>query len=140
MKVFRSKFGYEIILFVSIIFLITLFIPSEDSNPAKQWFFMVLSWGLVIILIIYLNLNTKYIIQNGFLIVKCGFLVNKKYEINKIKSIAKSYNLISAPAPSLDRIELKYERFDELILSPKDKNAFAEELVKINPGILNKLE
>lgn len=46
---------------------------------------------------------------------------------------------MSSPAPSLDRIELTYGEFGLIIISPKDKIGFAQELIKINPKIKNKL-
>ncbi len=95
---------------------------------------------LVYGLFLYLNFSTEYTItETGILKVKCGFLYHKHFDINKIKSVARTGNLISSPAPSLDRIELIYGKFDVIVISPKDKNGFAGELTKVNPKIENKL-
>ena len=95
---------------------------------------------LVFGLFLHLNFSTEYTItEAGILKVKCGFLYNKRFDINKIKSIANTGNLMSSPAPSLDRIELTYGTFDIIVISPKDKNEFARELTKVNPKIENKL-
>ena len=89
---------------------------------------------------LYLNFSTEYtIMDNGILKVRCGFVYNKSFDINKIKSIVKSNNLVSSPAPSIDRIELAYGKFDLIIISPKYKRKFANDLTKINPKIDNKL-
>lgn len=94
----------------------------------------------VYILFLYLNLSTKYTItEAGILEVKCGFFYNKRFDIHKIKSISKNGNLISSPAPSLDRIELTYGNFEVIVISPEDKNEFARELTIVNPKIENKL-
>ena len=96
----------------------------------------LLAYGLYL----YLNFSTEYtIMDSGILKVKCGFFYNKRFDINKIKSVAKTRNLISSPAPSLDRIEITYGRFDVIVISPKDKNEFAKELIKVNPKIENNL-
>ncbi len=55
--------------------------------------------------------------------------------IEKIKSITKTNNPISAPAASFDRIEINYGEFNSVIISPKDKIGFIKELIKINPNI-----
>ena len=86
------------------------------------------------------NFSTEYIIaETGILKVKCGFLYDKHFDIHKIKSVANTSNMISSPAPSLDRIELTYGKFDIIVISPKDKFGFARELTKVNPKIENKL-
>jgi len=123
------------LLFGSIIgFIIYQNEPMEAITSVSGTFLLV--YGLCL----YLNFSTVYTITNdGILKVKCGFLYNKWFDINKINSIAKTGNLISSPAPSLDRIELTYGKFDLIVISPKDKIGFALELIKINPKIQNKL-
>tara|TARA_R110001592_G_scaffold69669_1_gene213801 strand:+ start:1031 stop:1270 length:240 start_codon:yes stop_codon:yes gene_type:complete len=53
--------------------------------------------------------------------------------------ITKSNNIISSPAASFDRIEIKYGKFEELIISPKNKFEFAEHLTKLNQKIKNNI-
>ena len=40
---------------------------------------------------------------------------------------------------SLDRIAIVYNKFDEVLLSPKERDEFINELLKINPNIEIKL-
>jgi hypothetical protein len=56
-----------------------------------------------------------------------------------VQKVSKSLNIISSPAASFDRIEIRYGKFNELIISPKHKTKFVEDLQKINPEILNNL-
>ena len=72
--------------------------------------------------------------------IKFGFISYKPIEVDKIKEIAKTRNPISSPAPSLDRIIIKYGKYDEVIISPKNKLDFAKYLTKLNPKINNKLD
>ena len=84
-------------------------------------------------------LKTEYTIEDKKLKIKCGFFTYKPIEINKIKEITKSSNIISSPAASFDRIEIKYGKFEELIISPKNKFEFAQYLTNLNPKIKNNI-
>ena len=84
-------------------------------------------------------LNTVYIIEEKKLKIKCGFFSYKPVEIDEIKEITKSSNIISSPAASFDRIEIKYGKFEELIISPKNKFEFAQYLKNLNPKIKNNI-
>ena len=140
MKTYKSKFGFEIMIFLTLLFGgIILFMTYQ-----KESFKVILSVGIIFIVVyglfLYLNFSTEYTItETGILKVKCGFLYNKDFDINKIKSVANTGNMMSSPAPSLDRIELTYGKFDIIVISPKDKFGFARELTKVNPKIENKL-
>ena len=71
------------------------------------------------------------------LFIKCGFFTYKPIAIKDIRELSKSNSFMSSPAPSFDRIEIKYGTFDEILISPKDKFGFAEYLTKINLNIKN---
>ena len=83
--------------------------------------------------------NTTYKIEKGKLYIKCGFFNYNPVNIGEMKKISKSSNIISSPAASFDRIEIRYGKFEELIISPKHKTKFVEDLQKINPEIINNL-
>ena len=90
--------------------------------------------------ILHMFLKTEYRIENNTLKIKCGIIFNKTIDINKIKKISQTNSLMSSPAPSFDRIELKYGKFDEIIIiSPKDKLSFANDLTQINIEIENNI-
>lgn len=104
----------------------------------------ILSVGGVFLLVyaffLHLNSSTTYTItDDGVLKVTCGIFFNQRYDIKRITSITKTRNLISSPAPSLDRIQLTYGEFGNIIISPVNKNAFAKNLLKVNPKIENRL-
>ena len=83
--------------------------------------------------------KTEYTIEENKLKIKCGFFTYKPIEINEIKEITKSNNIISSPAASFDWIEIKYGKFEEMIISPKDKFEFAKYLTSLNPNIKNNI-
>jgi len=140
MKTYKSKFGFEIMIFLTLLFGGIIVFMTYQREPSEA----IVSVGGIFLLVyglfLYLNFSTEYTItETGILKVKCGFLYHKHFDINKIKSVARTGNLISSPAPSLDRIELIYDKFDVIVISPKNKNGFARELTKVNPKIENKL-
>lgn len=139
MKVYKSKFGYSILIFITLLFGVTASTLLFNNTPLKE--FLPLGGISILIYGLYFHLTytTQYIIDDEILVVKCGFIYNKRFDINKIKSIRKTSNLISSPAPSLDRIELTYEKYGVIIISPKDKISFANELTRVNPDIENNL-
>jgi hypothetical protein len=89
--------------------------------------------------ILYLFFNTIYTIESNKLKIKCGFISYKPIAIDKITEISRTRNIFSSPAPSFDRIKIKYGKFYEIIISPKDKFDFSEYLTKLNPKIKNNL-
>lgn len=140
MKTYKSKFGFGILVFITIIFGLIMGYMVYQNEPSEA----ILSVSGILIIVygfcLHLNFSTEYAIaHDGTLKIKCGIFYNRQFDINKIKSVSKSNNLISSPAPSLDRIELAYGKFDTIVISPKDKIGFAEELIRINPNIENKL-
>jgi hypothetical protein len=60
---------------------------------------------------------------------------NTKIEIKSIRKIYRTNNPLSSPALSLDRLAIVYNKFDEILISPKERNEFIDELLKINPSI-----
>lgn len=105
-------------------------------------FIYAFSWTLFVIVVFFLALvtilvfDTKYIIDNNILYVKCGFLPKEKYDILQISKIKKTNTIISSPAVSLDRLEIRFIKRKTLVISPKDKISFVEKLRAVNPDIL----
>ncbi len=90
-----------------------------------------------ILFVTYLYFDTSYrITNNGKLIIKGGFLIKKEINISSIKKIKATHNPLAAPAFSLDRLEISYNKYDTILISPEDKPAFIEQLRQINPAII----
>ena len=94
----------------------------------------------MIVVISYLFLSIKYSIENENLNIKSGFLFNGNIDIKTIRRLSETNNILSSPAASIDRIEILYNKFDSVLVSPKDKMGFIKELTKINPEIGVKLK
>ena len=140
MKKYKSKFGFEILILITIIWGAIIMFMVFENEPLEAMLSVSGIFLLVYGLCLYLSFSTEYtIFETGILTIRSGVFYNKEFDIDKIKSIAKTNNFVSSPAPSFDRIELTYKKFDVIIISPKDKIGFAQELKKINPRIENKL-
>lgn len=130
MSIYRSKPGIQFILPVVIILAGFGFIVIYN----KVWF------GLAIILIltaliIHMVLTTYYQIEDRVLKIKSGFLLNKTVAIGSIRKIMETKSPLSSAATSPDRLEIMYNKNDSIIISPKDRAGFINELKTINPGI-----
>jgi hypothetical protein len=129
MKIYKSKVDW----WLGLVLVYPIF-RSIQSILEGEWIGCV---GIVLCLlfIVFISKSTRYIISENHLIVKCMFIVNDKIEISKIRKIEKTNSILSSPALSLDRIAVFYNKYDEVYISPKDKQAFVEELLIVNPDI-----
>ena len=81
-----------------------------------------------IFLILPIWINTSYIFEENELLVKCGFGKGTRVAYNSIKKIKETRSLLASPALSRDRIEIFYGAIDMVIVSPKEKVEFLEQL------------
>ena len=139
MKRFKSKVSYGTLVVIFLLFFAPIIIGTINNGITKNFFVLNGILILVYAFILYLFLSTEYAIDKEKLKIKSGFIYNKYLNIDKIKSITKTNNPISAPAASFDRIEIHFEKFNSVIISPKDKIGFVKELIKRNPNIDNQI-
>lgn len=116
-----------------LVLLFPIFFTGE-SILAGEWIDIVVL-GFVVGLILFLSKTTRYIINENILVVKSTWIVNERIDISKITKIEKTNSVLSAPALSLDRLRIRYNKYDEVLVSPKEKKEFIDELFKINPNI-----
>lgn len=129
MKIFKSKIDWwlGLILVYPIFLSITALLEGE-------WIGLLGLTGVVGFILI-LSMTTQYIINENQLVVKSTWIVNERIDISKITKIEKSNSILSSPALSLDRLLVRYNKYDEVLISPKEKKEFIDELLKINPAI-----
>ena len=130
MKKFKSKIDIWFVLLLGIVLGGALLVTINGES----WSSSIMMF-LVIVFVSYIFMTTFYIIESQNLIIKSGFIVNMKIDIQNIKKISKSKNITSSPALSFDRLEILYNKFDTVLISPKDKSGFIEAILKINPQI-----
>ncbi len=86
------------------------------------------------IFVLLLWINTKYYIRDDQLVIK-GVLKDTLIPIESITSVKTTRNPLSAPALSMDRLEINYGKYEFTLISPLEKERFVEELLKVNPQI-----
>jgi hypothetical protein len=89
----------------------------------------------VLAFVTHLFITTYYTIDGAKLQVKCGFLMNITIDISTITRIEATNTVLSSPALSFDRIEVFYNRYDSVVISPGDKHKFIGQLKAVNPAI-----
>lgn len=129
-KTYYSKIDSWLIILFAAIFLVGMIIPLLEGD----WL------GVCIVLptavfVIHLLTNTYYAINGSLLIVKSGFIINTTIEIANIRKIEETKSMISSPAASLDRLEIFYNKYDSIIISPKNKAEFIAAILAVNNNI-----
>src|SRR5690606_33543669 len=107
-KKYRSKVSYGLLAFIFLVFFVPL-IPialngSINFKTAGTILFLVVLFGFIV----HLFFKTDYTITADELIIKSGFFFFKTIKIAEITKIKKTKSPLSAPAPSFDRIEIRY--------------------------------
>jgi uncharacterized membrane protein YdbT with pleckstrin-like domain len=116
MTVYKSKIDIWLacLVFLPLIYPV---VESIRTNEYEPLYIMV----PVLLFVLYIFTQVKYIIDNaGVLHVKAGIIVNQKVSVKDIKSVTKTYNPLSAPALSINRLEIKYgNNYNYVLISPK---------------------
>lgn len=131
--VYRSSISKGLIVFLIVVVtavLVTMLV-------LKAWIGAIIDIG-VIAFIAHLMATTYYIISGNILKVRSGIAINVTIDISTITRIEPTDTMLSAPALSFDRLEVFYNRYDSVVISPKDKVGFIAKLQEINPGIVVK--
>ncbi len=76
-----------------------------------------------------------YAIEKSHILIRSG-LIRYRVPIDGIQSVKRSSNPLSAPAPSLKRIEIRMKDGKYHLISPADRDGFIEEITLL-AGISN---
>ncbi|MDO5104392.1 PH domain-containing protein [Capnocytophaga sp.] len=91
---------------------------------------------IVLILMLIGAFSVKYQIDGDKFIGRIGCFYKKEIDIHSIRKIEKTKSILNTPlVTSFDRIEIFYNRYDSVMLSPLDKEVFIADLKRINPRI-----
>ena len=126
---FRSKIGVEMLVIIGITVGAAAYGFIDDHTVAGLGVLAVFCGYFI-----FMMINTIYRIENGFLHIRCG-LWKKKIAVSGIRRIETSRNLVSSPAMSLDRLEIFYDKFESVVISPKDKIGFVKALKIAQPNL-----
>lgn len=133
---FRSAIGRSFLITIVIALSLGPVIVGvsvwQGKTPARELPGVFLFMALPAIFIYVLYRATEYLIEDENLVVRGG-IVNATVPLAQIRTVRASHTLLSAPAFSFDRIEITYDRFNTVIISPDDKAGFVAALERRCP-------
>jgi hypothetical protein len=142
MRFNSSKNIYMVsLLWLTIIFLsLVPFIPETEDElelePASIIGLAILY--LIIGLLAWMLLDTNYILKQNKLHYHCGPIRGKidVMQIHQVEHVTSLF-VYSFLKPALGSygLTIRYNKFDDIYISPKEKEKFIAELLKINPAI-----
>jgi hypothetical protein len=92
--------------------------------------------ALIGLFIVYTYVYTSYVVtDDNKLKIRSGFLYNQEIYIKSIKKVRPTKNHRASPALSSDRLEISYNRYGRVVVSPNNKTEFIRELKVVNPRI-----
>jgi len=127
------------ILWLIIIFLLVIpFIPEEDKNSDKLPIIGIVILYFITAMLIWIQLDTKYRIKEKQLFY-CSGPIRGSIEIATIRKVERwnKWYVTSLLKPALgkDGLIIYYNKFDDIYISPKEKEKFIDALRKINSDI-----
>ncbi len=92
-----------------------------------SWAFLIFHFSLSI-LIYFFVVRIKYELDDEKLVIFMGPIRHKTIGIQSIKKMELSNNPLSSPAASLKRIAIHYNKWGYVLISPKNREAFMEDV------------
>jgi len=100
-------------------------------KPGKGQFIIMIA---VLLFVGWVWFGTGYEILDDELRIRCGPF-RQKIPLREIKEIKKTRSPLSAPACSLDRMEIEYGKSKRVMISPADKESFIKVIIEKSPYI-----
>lgn len=135
--VFTSKIDLWLAFLILGSSLLLILVPVwewiyNDSSIRRILFISLLTIpGAILLLLIFFNI--KYSLSDDELFVKNGFST-QSIPLKDITHIIPTNSMLSAPALSLDRIDIRYEG-GSIVISPKDKEGFYHAIQQRVPAL-----
>ncbi|MGC1203582.1 MAG: PH domain-containing protein [Flavobacteriaceae bacterium] len=111
------------------------FILFNSQVGATQLFSLTII-SLVVLLILWIFFDTKYELIKNHLKYKSG-PIRGEIEIHRIRKIIKGKTLWVGlkPATAKNGLIIKYNKYDEIYISPKTNDVFIAEILELNSEI-----
>lgn len=140
MRFNSSKNTYTVsLLWLTVLFLfIAPFLPPKENETQTELIIIAVVLYLLNAFIIWILLDTKYTIKGNQLYYASGFIRGKIdiLNIHKLEHVSTWHGTsLIKPALGSKGLTVHYNKFDDLYISPQDKEKFITELLKINPEI-----
>ncbi|WP_116790659.1 PH domain-containing protein [Flavobacterium psychrotrophum] len=129
---YRSKIGWELIALLSASFIPAFItVANEENGDAEALLIMSGIMALVVVLLF----TTRYKIDGTTLRIYAFFIPYRPIDILTITKIEETYNPLSAPAASIDRLGITHSG-GYMLISPKNKTGFIAAIQQLNPDIV----
>ncbi|GEN85220.1 hypothetical protein SLU01_35320 [Sporosarcina luteola] len=134
----KKDLWFGLIIWGFVVFLIAAYVFGGEPIGMQFITYNSIAGYILSVLIIGLLLwfwfGTGYKIEGGFIKIKFGPLTSK-VKIADITKLSAAKNPLSAPALSIDRIEILYGKYGIALVSPKNRVQFIKTLLGESPGI-----
>lgn len=132
MQKFYSKKDWWVLAFLICMtgLLVQLLLSMQAKGNISAYPLHTATYILTIFVLWWPIFNTRYIVANGKLTIKCMFL-KWHIQLDQILKVEKTTNSVASPALSLDRLKLEYTQDGKnkfIIISPRNKQAFCQAL------------
>ncbi len=94
-----------------------------------SWAFLFLHFSLAI-LIYFFVVRIKYELDDEKLVIFMGPIRYKSIDIQTIRKMELSNNPLSSPAASLRRLAIYYNKWGYVLISPKNREAFINDVLE----------
>ena len=129
-KTYKSKVDLWIAILLILIVLLGIYaiiLSIFFSATANESIGLGIT-GIVMILSVLIFLPVNYTLLESQLLIRFG-LFRHRINYQDIKSVKKTFNLLSSPALSLKRIEIQYSKgIGFTLISPNDIESFVKDL------------
>lgn len=136
MKKYKSRIGIENLIIFGLLCIFNFYTLFEIEFQNKMILLTVVLLMFCPIIICWFGLKTtSYVIDENSLHIKSSFFYKEKIDINNIRKIQELTNITSAPAASIKRLEIAYNKYDSIMISPKNQDQFIQDILVINNQI-----
>ena len=128
---FKSKIDWWAHIALGLIPIFTIFMAVHffiNSGKIGLAITIIIFLILDILLIFPIWFNTYYTLNEKELLVKCGIWKPLKIAYDSIKSVNESRSPLASSGLSLDRIEIMFGVGGIVLISPKNKQEFLQQL------------
>ena len=133
----RKDWLFALIIYGLILFFIFIFVLDWTQNGIESndsWRYIVMM--AVTVFLLWIFYGTKYELSKNHLKYNCG-PINGKIELKKINQIIKEKSLWSGlrPATARNGLIIKYEKYNDIYISPKTNETFIKKILELNSSI-----
>ncbi len=132
---FRSRVDplLAALIFVPMALGFAMLIARAFSNNKSLGIVAPIVFGFAIGLVVWIYADTSYRITDTDLLVRSGPL-RVSVPLAQIRRVTRTRSVLSAPALSMNRLEITYAKAGVVVISPKDDAGFLAALKERAPG------